>query len=165
MMAILVVGILGLLTLPVIGKFRARAQRVQCTANLKSLHVATQLYLQENGHWPQIRLGAQSAPAWEDFAKAWIRDLAPYGPSAKTWICPTLQSAGGNPDYTQAGNERVDYIGTPFDDKPTTPQTIGRVVPWFSEAQDVHGNGNLVVFADGSVSDLKMLEEKASPRP
>ena len=165
MVVVLVIGILAVLMLPVISKLRSRAQRVQCAANLKSLHVATQLYMQEHGHWPQVRLAAQNPSAWQEFAKTWIRDLTPHGPTAKTWICPTLQSVGGNPDYTQPGGERVDYIGTPFDDKPTTPHTIGRTVPWFSEAQDVHGNGNLVIFSDGSVSDLKMVAAKASPAP
>ena len=170
LVVVMVIGILVLLSLPVIGKLRARAQRVQCTANLKSLHVATQLYMQEHHQWPQIRLSAQSDEGWESFAKGWLAAIAPYGPSAKTWICPTRQNHIGNPDFTQSGHERIDYIPTPFDDKPTTPHDIGTPntsgktvpVPWFSEAEDVHGNGNLVIFADGSVTDLKTIAGKTS---
>ncbi len=167
MVVIMIIAILAVLMLPVLGKLRARAQRVQCTANLKSLHVAVQLYMQENNLWPQIDLNGESDAPWADFAKQWIVALQPYGPTAKTWICPTRQHSAANPDYTSPGNERVDYIGTPFDDKPTTPHTVGRTVPWFSEAEDVHGNGNLVVFADGSVADLKKIASQlpSSPAP
>ena len=165
MVAIMIVAILVVLSLPVIGKLRARSQRVQCTANLKSLHVAAQLYVQEHNMWPQIGFDASSASPWATFARDWIEALKPYGPTAKTWICPTLQNKADNPDYAAAGNERVDYIGTPFDDKPITPHTIGAKVPWFSEAENMHGDGNLVVFADGSVTDLKKLAAQASPKP
>ena len=166
----MIIAILVVFTLPVLAKLRARAQRVQCTANLKSLHVGTQLYMHEHQQWPQIRLGSENAAGWDAFAKRWIDALTPYGPSAKTWICPTRQNHIGNPDYTQSGNERVDYIPTPFDDKPTTPHDIGTPnksgktvpVPWFSEAEDVHGNGNLLIFADGSVTDLKTITGNVS---
>ncbi len=29
--------------------------------------------------------------------------------------------------------------------------------PWFVEAGDVHGHGNLIIFTDGSISDLKTV--------
>ena len=37
-----------------------------------------------------------------------------------------------------------------FDDKPTTPHKWPRQ-PWFIETANVHGNGNLIIFTDGSV--------------
>jgi len=36
---------------------------------------------------------------------------------------------------------------------------------WFGESADVHGNGNLIVFTDGSISDLKTIAAKPSPKP
>jgi hypothetical protein len=48
---------------------------------------------------------------------------------------------------------RIDYIPMPFDDKPTTPHQWPRQ-PWFVEAGDVHGHGNLIIFTDGSIGDL-----------
>lgn len=50
----LIIGIPALLLIPAISGFRARAQRVQCMANLRSLYTATELYVQQNGGWPQI---------------------------------------------------------------------------------------------------------------
>ena len=169
LVTVVIIGILVTLALPLLAKLRARAERTQCTANLKSLHVGAQLFMQEKQYWPQIRLSAQTSNGLEDFAKSWIAELAPYGPSPKTWICPTLQNAAGKPDYTKPGNERLDYVPTRFDDKPTTPFDLGTPdtakktvpVPWFSERYNAHGNGNLIIFADGSVTDLKTITGSA----
>ena len=169
---IVIIGILTVFALAAVGKLRSRAQRAQCTANLKSLHVATQLYMQEHQMWPQHRPGGQNDADWTDFAKQWIASLTPHGPTAKTWICPTRQNMLGNPDYVAEGKQRIDYIPTPFDDKPMTPFELGTPkagssgipIPWFNEAEDVHGNGNLLVFADGSVSDLKSVVS-STPAP
>jgi hypothetical protein len=141
----------------------ARAQRAQCTANLRNLYLAANLYVQQNGSWPQIGYG-DSETAGQDYAKAWITALQPFGPTAKTWICPTIQNLLGNPDYMQPGNERSDYLVMNFDDKPTTPHRWPRA-PWFVETGDVHGNGNLIVFTDGSISDVKTVAANASPTP
>ena len=61
-----------------------------------------------------------------------------------------------NPDLTKPENVRVDYMATSFDSKPTTPHQWPRQ-PWFAEIGDVHGHGNLIIFTDGSVSDLKTV--------
>ncbi len=61
-----------------------------------------------------------------------------------------------SPDLSKPENARVDYIATPFDDKPVSPHQWPRQ-PWFAETADVHGNGNLIVFTDGSISDLKTV--------
>jgi hypothetical protein len=143
---------------------RGRAQRIQCTSNLKSLYVAAEAYIQQNGSWPQIQLSGDSDTADSDFAKAWIDALRPFGLSEKNWICPTIQGLLHNPDYMRPENQRIDYMPMPFDDKPTTPHQWARQ-PWFAEVGDVHGHGNLIIFTDGSVSDLKTVAGSAIPWP
>jgi prepilin-type N-terminal cleavage/methylation domain-containing protein len=155
---VVIIAILAALLLPVFSKMRARAQRVQCTANLKSLYVAAESYVQQYGSWPQIPV-SDSDSAEQDYANAWIAALAPFGPTQKTWICPTIQALLGDPDLSQQENVRLDYVATPFDDKPMSPRQWARQ-PWFAEVGDVHGNGNLIVFTDGSVSDLKTVAKK-----
>ena len=44
----------------------------------------------------------------------------------------------------------------PFDDKPMTPYQWPRQ-PWFVESADVHGQGQLIIFTDGSISDMKTV--------
>jgi type II secretory pathway pseudopilin PulG len=153
-----VIAILAALLLPVLSGIRARAQRVQCISNLRSLYVATESYIQQNGTWPQIDED-DSDTAEQDEATAWIAALAPFGPTQKTWICPTIQELLHNPDLSKPENVRVDYVATPFDDKPTTPHQWP-TQPWFIESADVHGHGNLIVFTDGSISDLKTVRKK-----
>jgi len=155
-----IIAILSILLLPAISAMRARAQRVQCMANLRSLYAATELFIQQNGSWPQIAM-SDSDSAEDDYAKAWIAALAPFGPNQKTWICPTTQNLLGNPDLSDSSNVRVDYVATTFDDKPSTPHQWSRQ-PWFAEVGDVHGHGNLIIFTDGSISDLKTVAAKAS---
>ena len=149
-----IIAILAVLLIPIIEKLRARAQRVQCMANLRNLHIAAAQYVQDNNYWPQI----QSSSDEDDtaYAQEWIAALAPYQLQKKSWICPTLQHVLGNPDYNSTGNERVDYFGMPFDDKPMTPYQWPRQ-PWFVESADVHGQGQLIIFTDGSISDMKTV--------
>ncbi len=135
---------------------RARAQRAQCIANLRNLYVAANLFVQQNGSWPQIPMANESESAQQDYANAWIAALAPFGPTQKTWICVTMQNLLGNPDLSKPENIRVDYLAMPFDDKPLTPHQWPRQ-PWFIENGDLHGHGNLIVFTDGSISDLKTV--------
>ena len=148
-----VISILVVLMLPVIGKLRARAQRLQCMGNLRSLHIAAEQYLQDNNQWPQIS-GAKTNPV--GYAQKWIAALAPYKLTAKTWICPTVENALGNPNYATPGREACDYFPMPFDDKPLTPHQWPRQ-PWFVENANAHGNGQLIIFTDGSISDLLTL--------
>lgn len=144
-----IIGILGTLLMPVYAGMRARAQRVQCVANLHNLYLAADLFLQRNGNWPQITHG-QSDTGPQDFANAWFDALAPFGPTRQTWICPALQEVLHNPDYLLPEDARLDYFPMSFDDKPTTPHQWPRQ-PWFIETANVHGNGNLIIFTDGSI--------------
>jgi hypothetical protein len=136
---------------------------VQCTANLRNLHLAAELYVQDKNQWPQIRLSGTDENALGSYAQQWIAALLPYKAQLKTWICPTVQRLLDHPDYTQPGNQRTDYFAATFDDKPATPHQWPHQ-PWFFEGADVHGHGPLIVFTDGSISDLKAVVANAAPR-
>jgi type II secretory pathway pseudopilin PulG len=161
LVVMVIIGILVTLSFPLISGMRARAQRVQCMANLRSLYTATELYIQNNGHWPQIRTSdSEDDENDTEYAKSWIEALKPFGPTEKTWICPTIQNLLGNPDLNNSANVRLDYVATTFDDRPTSPHQWP-TQPWFAEVADVHGNGNLIIFTDGSISDLNTVAKKA----
>lgn len=152
-----IIAILATLLIPVYGHLRDRAQKIQCMANLRSLYVAADVYVQRNGHWPQIYL--KNYGTQQDFANAWITALEPFGPSRKNWICPTIQSYLNNPDYVTPVHARIDYVSTGFDDKPTSPHQWPKQ-PWFIETGDVHGNGNLIIFTDGSIAEANDVVPK-----
>ena len=146
----LVVAILAVMLLPVFAGIRARADKAGCISNLRSLHVAADLYLQEHHTWPQVKSAGVSP---EDLAIKWVATLRPYGLNEINWVCPTLQRDLQNPDLTMPDSARVDYAATPFDTNPTTPFKWA-TQPWFVESADVHGNGNLILFPDGHVQEL-----------
>ena len=152
-----IIGILATLLIPVYGHMRARAQKVQCMANLRGLYVGTDLYVQKNGSWPQIFL--KNFTTGEDYANAWIGALEPFGVERRTWICPTIQELLHSPDYNNPALARIDYVSTGFDDKPTSPHQWPRQ-PWFIETGDVHGNGNLIIFTDGSIAETNNVLSK-----
>ncbi len=156
--ALVIVAILATMLLPVYAGMRARAQRVQCLANLRNLYLATDLYIQRNGSWPQIVRGS-SDTGDVDFANAWIAALAPFGATRQTWICPAIEEILQNPDYNNSANARLDYFPMSFDDKPTTPHQWPRQ-PWFVETANVHGHGNLIIFTDGSAGQTDDLIPK-----
>ncbi|CAA9230571.1 MAG: hypothetical protein AVDCRST_MAG42-1106 [uncultured Chthoniobacterales bacterium] len=159
---VIIVAILVALVIAAISKMRARAQRITCMANLRALSTAANLHVQQHGSWPQIPVGDAGTPT-EEYSEAWIKTLSPFGPTRQTWICPRIQNLLQNPDYSTPETARVDYIATPFDDKPTSPMEWPRQ-PWFVEAGDVHGNGNLIIFTDGSISDLKTVVAESQPK-
>jgi len=162
--AIAVIAILAILLLPVFSVMRSRAQRVQCTVNLRSLYAAANLYLNQNGSWPQVPMpDSDSDSDDQEYATGWIAALSPFGVTQKIWICPRIQELLQNPDLSKPENVRVDYVATPFDDKPMTPRQWP-TQPWFAETGDVHGNGNLIIFTDGSISDLNTVAKK-KPQP
>jgi prepilin-type N-terminal cleavage/methylation domain-containing protein len=155
-----IVGILAVLAVPITSNFRQRAQRVQCTVNLKNLGAGANLYLQQNNDiWPQIHPPA-AGDASETYANAWIAALEPFSVPRKTWICPTIQNGLDNPDYSTPDVARIDYFATTFDDKPGTAHEWPKQ-PWFIETGSVHGNGNLILFTDGSISDLNTIVQSA----
>jgi type II secretory pathway pseudopilin PulG len=118
--AIVVIVILATLMIPLISTLRARAQRAQCTANLRNLYVATELFIQRNGGWPQIPRDPPDASS-RNFANAWLAALEPFGISRKSWICPTIQDLTRGLDYSRPESARLDYMPMRFDDEPMTP--------------------------------------------
>jgi type II secretory pathway pseudopilin PulG len=158
-----IVAVVVAISFPLSSQLQSHAQRVQCSANLRSLYIATELSVQQNGSWPQIDEGDDDDDASADFGIGWIGALKEFGVSEKTWICPTVQNLLGNPDISKPENARVDYVATPFDDKPTTPHEWPRQ-PWFAEVGNVHRHGNLIIFTDGSISDLDTIVKKQSAK-
>ncbi len=148
---VVIIAILLILLLPAFDGLIARMEKVRCMANLRNLHVSANSYLQANSHWPQIDTELMSKEPAE-FAKEWIAAFQPFGLEQKSWICPTMQKLLSSPDLTQPNNVRLDYIPMTFDEKQMTPLRWSRQ-PWFIERGAVHGNGNLVIFTDGSISE------------
>jgi prepilin-type N-terminal cleavage/methylation domain-containing protein len=152
-----IIAILSVMLIESSSAMMQKAERANCAANLRSLYVGASGYVQDQQHWPQVQAQDTHAPA---YAQAWIDVLRRYNISAKNWICPSVQRALRSPDYTKPANVRIDYFPTPFDDKPRSAYRWGSM-PWFIERANVHGDGNLIIFAN---ADLKSGSEAAKMR-
>ena len=152
--SILVIAIVITMLFPVFGSLRSRSERIRCIANLRSLHVAASLYVQEHKMWPQIAVNSGSSA--KDNATQWIDAFQPYGLAQINWICPTIQRSLQSPNFSDPDNTRIDYAASNFDTNQQSPYQYS-TQPWFVESADVHGNGNLLIFPDGSIQTLNEL--------
>ena len=156
---VLVIAILAALIFSGIQSAEERAAKVRCMMNLRNLAVAADLYVQNQGHWPQIDTNLL-ADDYPEFCRQWIAAFQPYGISQVNWICPGAQKQAGGPDLTDPENMRLDYTPMPFDDKPRTPYRWP-TQPWFIEKNSIHGNGNLIMFTNGSIREALDLIPKS----
>ena len=154
-----VIAILAVLVIGGVQNMQARAGKLHCMMNLRNLSVAANLYVQNQGSWPQIDTNLL-ADDYPEFCRQWVKAFAPYNISEVNWICPTCQKALGNPDLHDPNNIRLDYTPMPFDDNPRTPYRWP-LQPWFIEKNSVHGNGNLIMFTNGSIREALDLIPKS----
>lgn len=150
MTVIVIIGILAVLLAPAAQGIRKKAQGVKCQNNLRSLHVAASLYVDQHNSWPQVPMDAGNMEA---YSRQWVEILRPFGPQEIAWICPTIQSLLNNPNLDDPTNFRADYIASTFSTGRMTPFKWS-TQPWFVEKGSVHGQGNLLIFADGSIKPL-----------
>ena len=159
MTVLMIVGILAVLLLPTISWYRARAYRIGCVQNLKSLYVATTNYMTSSGgQWPQITLVKDESVK---YAEAWEEVLHPYGITWQNLVCPTVQMRLSNPDVSKPKAHRTDYIAMQFSDKPNAAMKWP-MQPWFVERQDSHGSGGLIILTNSQIIDLKQAAKMAS---
>ncbi len=148
-----IIAILSVMGLGVFSEMRTRADKVKCIANLKNLYAGAEAYRQDQGHWPQIDPALLKGTGTQ-FYEQWIAALKAYGFGLSNWLCPSNQRLLNNPDMTKPKNVRIDYLPTPFDDKPMTPH-LWPTQPWFIERGAVHEGGNLLIYTNGQVGTLQ----------
>lgn len=160
MTVLVIVFILTILAIPSFRGIQAKAERASCVSNLKSLFVAASSYVQDHKQWPQIDPALLRSSEKAYFSE-WVAALKPYGVEHKSWICPTIQRAFGKPDYTDDDYYRTDYAVSIFDDREFAPREYA-TQPWFLERADAHGNGNLLIYGDGSIEELNDVRNRDS---
>ncbi|MBE2180404.1 MAG: hypothetical protein IAE97_08025 [Chthoniobacterales bacterium] len=154
--AVLIVAILLILLIPEMAGIKERAAAVRCASNMRSINLALRGYLLDHEEvWPQGPSPDQEQ-AWEQF---WLEALKNYGIDPKTWQCPTINSQLASQGSTSADRPRIHYTPTLFDDTPGIANKWA-THPWLIERSDVHGQGPLICFPDGSIKPFdKVLAE------
>jgi type II secretory pathway pseudopilin PulG len=124
----------------------ASAQKTKCMSNLRGLHHTFSSYLTDVGTWPQV-------PDFENsendaYEKWWIDLMLKHGVTREMWICPTIRRAQASLPVSE--RSFMHYTPTEFDENPITPRRWSSM-PWFIEIANAHGQGALIIFADGSI--------------
>jgi prepilin-type N-terminal cleavage/methylation domain-containing protein len=149
---LVIIAILASMLLGVMASIQQRADKANCSGNLKSLYAGAVLYIQEHEHWPQIN-SRMIRENKKEYARLWYAAFEPYAIAPINWVCPSVQREFGNPDLKDPDNARIDYLSTPFDARPMTPYLWPKQ-PWFVERGAVHPGGNLIIFTNGQISTL-----------
>ena len=103
---IVILGILGTLTVPVVKGFRERAEGLKCMANLKGLSLGVQAYIVDHRCWPQIsnekkETGASDAAPLSNSAQIFAENGSP--PSLPT---QSTKRPGGAPRWKKRSNSK-----------------------------------------------------------
>lgn len=145
---IVVIAILATMVTASYSALRDKARRGACINNLLNLHVGMESYLTDHdGVWPQVPNSNLRDPK---YAMAWVDSLRPYKLTEINWICPSVQAAIG---VNYVTFPRVDYLPTPFGTTARAAFQYG-TQPWFVERADIHGDGNMMIFANGQIKSL-----------
>ena len=150
--AVAIIGILIALIIFISKSWIARAEGVRCASNMRSLHVSLATYTQDRGQWPQEPpelWGAGNNDSYEDW---WVEELRHYGATENVWKCPTILRLITN-KMENKNRPRIHYTPTMFDEGPYTAYKW-KNQPWLTEIGNMHGQGALLCFPDGSVRSM-----------
>ncbi len=154
LVAIGIIAILISLIFPILsGDFAGRVSKVQCMANMRSLHVSFSSFVSDNDVWPPAPPDSYD----ENMAKSeewWFNLMDPYTEDRKVWLCPIL--ARSHIKSPQGDVLKMHYIPTQFDGTKMSPYRWPKQ-PWLIEMANAHGTGALVLFPDGSVTTMGEL--------
>jgi type II secretory pathway pseudopilin PulG len=153
---IAIISILTSLFFVVSDRLPMRGEAGKCMAHMRSLQVSLAAYVHDKGYWPQEpteQLG-DNENAYEDW---WIAELKSYGADESTWMCPTIKRLVTN--KSKNGRPKVHYTPTMFDNSPGAPYRWS-TQPWLIEIGNMHGQGALICYPDGSV---KPMDEVVGP--
>ncbi len=152
--AMLVMSILAVIAAPIYSNFQAKAQRLKCGENLKSIGLGISAYLADHQKWPQIAAEASRTEASRSDspeAVQWINILNPYGIPEANWRCPTIESQiRGSGNKNALTTKRIDYAPTSFSSDPDAPRKWPKH-PWLVERGAPHGTGPWILLSDGSL--------------
>lgn len=157
MAVMVIIAILSILIFEGAQQMREHTDGIICMGNLRSLHVALNIYVQDQKHWPQV-IDSKDTDA---MAEWWINALKNYGMTNASWHCPSYERQYLADKNNPPDKPRIAYIPTHFDAKPSTP-FLSPQMPWAIEVGDFHGKGNLILFPDGSVQDFHTIYKEAT---
>jgi type II secretory pathway pseudopilin PulG len=173
-----VLAILAAMLLPALARAKARAQRIQCTNNLKQTGLAFRTWsLDHNDQFPMaVSTNQQGSLEWVDGGNAFrhFRVLSKELPSPKVLVCASDTRTEAS-DFSHLANRNLSYF-VALDARDTAPQMLltgdrnitngsspkntvlelsaDRPAGWTERMHQLQGN---VGLADGSVQQFTNL--------
>lgn len=143
-----IIGILASLLLPQVPQILQKTDRIVCMTHLRELWLHFAPTATEPEGWPQLPTGIKAGTVEEE--KFWL-DYSRNNLDVpeKFWHCPAIDRSIRKAPPTDH-LPLIHYLPTLFDSRAGTPNKWPSM-PWFSEIGNVHGEGNLVIRADGTV--------------
>lgn len=152
LVVIMITAVLSSFVISAFQDARKKAEGVACMANMRSLCVALQSYMQDHDRvWPQ----PPEASSLDDEASWWIATLTSYGPKLDTWQCPARERSDEKAKPGALPNT-IDYLPALFDERPGTAYKWPRQ-PWLIEIGINHPKGGFALFPDGSVTPIQQF--------
>ncbi len=155
------IAILAALLLPVLGKARVRAQRLNCLSNLKQLGICWMTYANDNGGQLVESYPVNNPNAWilgdmtnPDQAKdpELIRrgKLFPYNQSLGVYKCPTDLGvpSNGKTIPTTRSYSMNSFMGARDPKLGSIPRTADKYIPFFAKESDLRRPAELWVLLD-----------------
>lgn len=152
LVVVLVIAIVAGLLFESFKSLEDRAARTRCVGNLRNLHIALDAYTRDQNHWPQcpFEIGHPQFDSW------WLKEMSRYNLGLASWQCPTYQKLQQKGEASKNEEKTIDYVPTSFDAEPRTPYKWASQ-PWAVETGDFHGDGNLILFPDGSIKGFNQF--------
>lgn len=170
MVAISIIGLLGTVLFAVFSRVRERANRVQCSANLKQIGLAMQMYASDNNRfYPYMDNASIGRPHY----CAWADRILPYIKKNATFECPArddlIYETGCPPNST---NVDVDGYAYSFDGGYDLNRLTRLGHRYVHESSLTHpsdtisvldGGGRIITPGFDPIPDLKTLHKQVKP--
>jgi len=90
LVVIAIVAVLAALLFPVFSSARAKARESVCTSNLRQLHLAMEMYLQDHDEvFPTSYVATTTGPY-----TSWRQAISPYVRNSDVFLCPSAEHRG-----------------------------------------------------------------------
>jgi prepilin-type N-terminal cleavage/methylation domain-containing protein len=107
LVVIAIIALLAALSLPALGRAKAKAQQVNCLSNSRQLALAVMLYVED--HEETFPPSADYAAPASQPERIWTVKLLPYAQATEVFSCPSVRSRAFPANWAERGVGSIGY--------------------------------------------------------